>query len=129
MKRSGRRRNTDLELAGRWYRVVVNRGAVCAACGGRQRLQAHHVIPQQVLRRYAAEMRLSVAETQAILWDVRNGIALCVRCHERHTNAVVRFPRARLPKLVWAFAQELDGRYWPVSRQPMQMRLEREYAT
>jgi hypothetical protein len=125
MRSRRRRRDIDPELAAAWKAAVVHRGSRCLMCGGRAELQAHHVIGQQVLRRYARELKLKRATAQRVLWDRRNGVPVCRRCHERHTCAYVRIPRARLPNFVFAYVAELDAR--TPGREPMLVRLEDEY--
>lgn len=124
MKTRWRSRGTDKALAAAWHAAVVHRGARCLLCGGRRHLQGHHVIAQQAIRSHAKTLRLSAGETQALLWDVRNGVALCERCHERHTTAYCRVPRYLLPALVYAFVQALDEQ---TGHQAMLERLRREY--
>jgi cytochrome c553 len=63
----------------------------------------------------------------AVAVDVRNGVALCERCHERHTLAVRRVPRYLLPAGVFAFIHELDALAWPPRTQPLMSRLRQEY--
>ena len=62
-------------------------------------VEAHHAVPQQVLRRIGFE---------AYLWDSRNAVCLCVEpCHRRHTSRLARVPFERLPGRVLEFAGEL----------------------
>lgn len=51
-------------------------------------LQAHHVVPQQRLRR---------AGLHALLLDERMGLCLCAWHHQRHTNRRQPVPTALLP--------------------------------
>lgn len=115
----------DPVLSARWHAETLHRGARCLKCGGKRRLQAHHAVPQQAVKSFAKTLRLSVEETQRILWDGRNGVPVCERCHERHTLAVERIPRVRLPLAAFAFARTLDG--MTPGRESMMVRLEREY--
>ena len=73
-------------------------------------LQGHHVISQSVLKRLARALRLSEEQTQDLLWDHRNGVAVCVRDHQRHTDAVDRIRISRLPARVFEFIAEWDER-------------------
>lgn len=124
MKTRPRRRGTDPELAAAWHRAVVHRGARCLVCGGRTHLQGHHVISQQAIRSHARSLRLKPAETQRLLWDSRNGVALCSPCHDRHTSAFRRVPRRLLPAFVYAFVDVLDAQ---TGHSAMLERLRREY--
>lgn len=99
----------DPALAGKWIRAVLPRKARCVVCGTKDGLQGHHVIPQTVLKAWCAHYGFVEQPTQRILWDVRNGIALCERDHSRHTDAYRRVPRYLLPADVWLFAAELDA--------------------
>jgi hypothetical protein len=119
-----RARGTDPALAAAWHAAVVHRGARCLVCGVRGRLEGHHVLSQQAIRSYARTLRLSTAETQRILWDSRNGVAVCVGCHARHTNAVERVSRRLLPAFVFAFVEELDKK---TGHQALLERVRREY--
>lgn len=115
----------DAALAAHWKNVVAPRTARCAACGSPRRVQGHHPVSQQALKAYARSLRLTVEETQALLWDVRNGLAVCSACHDMHHSAQSRLHRSLLLPLVWMFADELDAR---VGNAAIRMRLEREYA-
>lgn len=95
-----------------WRRVAV--GRKCAVCRRRREIQGHHVVRQQHLRAKAQELGIDPAK---LLWDPRSGMALCRRCHERHTNAVARVPRDLVPAAAEDFVREY-GLEW---------RLERDY--
>jgi hypothetical protein len=95
-----------------WKRTVSRGGCVmCRATAGcieparelahpsdLRRIEAHHIITQQQLKREGFE---------AWLWDARNGMALCGWHHPRHHNYRQRVPRELLPAGVFAFAAEL----------------------
>ena len=78
-----------------WW-VAVAKGKPCVVCRSTRGVQAHHVIEKQVVKRAGGDV-----------WDKRNGIALCVRDHERHTSAYRRVPRYLVPAAAWEFAREL----------------------
>lgn len=107
---------------GGWHDAVI-RGAprqqkgqaVCPVCrkppSRKNPLEAHHVVSQQSIRRYVAGLGLvrvqAVERLSALLWDVRNGLAVCRRCHDLHTRAKQRIPRAVLNDDHVAFAAEI----------------------
>lgn len=59
--------------------------------------QAHHVVTQQQLRH---------AGRADLLWDPRNGVTICETPHRRHTRAIQRIHRSRLPQRCLDFASE-----------------------
>lgn len=74
-------------------------------------LEAHHVVTQQQLRH---------AGRHDLLWSSRNGMTVCERAHTRHTKAILRIPRDRVPQRAVDFAAEygfgwLLDRYYPTS--------------
>lgn len=82
--------------------VFIACGGECAVHRGRDEdcegpLEAHHVITQQQLRDEGRH---------DLLWDWRNGMALCELAHRRHTRAVERVPRRVVPTRAMAFARE-----------------------
>jgi hypothetical protein len=89
-----------MEAAGRFHREVT-RGKRCARCGRTRLLEAHHVVPKQTLKQEIDNER-----HVDVLYDPRNGLALCAICHERHTNASDRVPRSLVPAAAWGFAAE-----------------------
>lgn len=108
------RRLTDEELdqAMDFKRAVLH--DPCAACGdpaGWPRpWDAHHVIAAQTLRQHHPDH----------LYDPRNALSLCRRCHDMHTSAARRIPRSRLRPENEEFAAELGlthllERYYPGS--------------
>jgi 5-methylcytosine-specific restriction endonuclease McrA len=117
----------DLDAAGHFFAATVHRKAVCAGCGSRRGLEAHHGLPKAAIEDFARSERLSQEERNRLLWDPRNGVALCQRCHERHTTAFSRLSRAKLPKRVWAFALELNAMATRQGKEWATVRLEREY--
>lgn len=75
VKRAKRRTADQVAESLLWHREVVARGPCLRTKGdvGGVVAQAHHVIPQQVLRRHRAP-----------LWDQRIGISVSARRHARH---------------------------------------------
>lgn len=95
---------------------------ICPACKEsyrRHEMQGHHVIEKERLKKYLAEktrgLALAAEEIEkmlnALLWDVRDGVAVCVTCHRRHTDGVLRLPRACLPATAFEFADEVGLGY------------------
>lgn len=99
----------------------------CGACGHvathpRMELDAHHVIPKSLLKRVERERGLAPG---VLVWDPANGMPLCSertpnRCHDRHTLAVARVPRDRVPAAALRFAARLGmmhiiERHYPVT--------------
>lgn len=102
---------TDLQEAKAWWVVVTAGGnGPCAVCGRTKqdgaRIQAHHVIRQQVLEREATSRGIDPA---LWLWDHRVGLSLCeAPCHANHTSAHRRITQRYLRPANLAFAAELD---------------------
>jgi hypothetical protein len=89
-------------------RVFALHGRRCIVCRAKA-VQAHHVVPRGVILR-AAHLTPDVRETLA--YDARNGVPVCVHCHERHELAAARIPFDRLPDSVveWARFHGFAGR-------------------
>jgi hypothetical protein len=89
-----------------FFRSTVDRRARCVVChknkreawAAGSRLQAHHVLPAQALKKRGLHEHL---------WDPRNGVPVCKHDHENHTTAYRRIPRAALPPGAEEFAAEL----------------------
>lgn len=116
---------TDHELALAWFKAVTRRKR-CVACNQKDsRLQAHHVVQVQVLRREFPlgarwdqnQMRwvpirrgedpeafASMLKLEQVRWHPWNGIALCTDCHEQHTNHSQKVPLVKLPAAAIRFA-------------------------
>jgi hypothetical protein len=93
-----------------WFEAVVKKQR-CVVCGADERtarskgtrLQGHHILSQQSLRKYGHADKL---------WDARNGCAACeYPCHSQHTVAVRRIERSALPTPALEFAMELGLGY------------------
>lgn len=114
----------DLEMAGAWFHAVCHRRAKCVGCGRKGRLQAHHAIDKSWLEKVARTAKLDDRERNELLWDFRNGLAVCVPCHEAHTGCSRRLGRGALSGAQWEFAGAVDTL---LGTQAGSRRLEREY--
>lgn len=100
-----KRRREDKRLPGAtgWtQRVFMLHGRTCIVCGARA-AQGHHVVPRQAI---LTARHISTEERRELAYDARNGVPVCVRCHERHETATVRIPFDRLPTSVVEWAVE-----------------------
>lgn len=110
MKRSTLARRTPLRGGpkAQHYSAVFEPGRVawkepragcCQNCGRFvPLLQGHHVLYEQVVRR-----------EHGPVYDPRNRMDLCVRCHAGHHAGGRRIPLARVPDAAQAFACEVLG--------------------
>lgn len=90
-------------------RVWVADQGHCVACrkslpreAGTWVWQVHHPIPQQTL---------IASGLSYFCGDVRAGVLVCKRCHERHENVIPRIPSERLPARVHELAAFLGPRF------------------
>lgn len=119
------RPRTDRELALAWFKAVTRRKR-CAVCNQKDpRLQAHHVIQAQVLRReYPLGARwdqnrlrwvpirrgedpesfASSLTFEQVRWHPWNGLPLCSKHHELHSNHAEKVPLDKLPAAALKFA-------------------------
>lgn len=74
------------------------------------RVEGHHIISKQHLRRYCK------ADFERLRWDARNGLGLCQWHHMRHESCKQRVPRELLPAGAIEFAAEL-GLDWLLERE------------
>jgi hypothetical protein len=65
-------------------------------------LEAHHVIPQEALKKI-----LDAKSLPAVLWDPEIGRAVCRRHHGRHTGAARRLPASVLTPRAREIAEAL----------------------
>lgn len=72
----------------------------CAVCGQPGRLERHHVVLEQHVRKAGGDP-----------WDLRNAMALGMwcRCHREHHQAAQRISLRRVPDDAIDFAAELFG--------------------
>lgn len=95
-----------LGLESKWWKVhLVVRDYDClmageGACYGDR--QGAHIISQHHLKKRHRGDRL---------WDLRNGMLLCERHHNRHDRHLQRVPREKLPKGISDFCEELGISY------------------
>lgn len=74
-------------------------GTACVVCGGDDRLQLHHVVYEQHVRRAGGNP-----------WDPRDSLTTCTHCHTGHHHGVrSRISLALLRDENYAFAAELLG--------------------
>lgn len=52
-----------------WSKAVILRDGKCTACGSKEILQAHHILPRSLF--------------PDKMYDVDNGICLCEKCHKK----------------------------------------------
>lgn len=104
--RKGRKYNPN--SVGFTQRVFALYGHYCLACPrktARKAKQAHHVVPRQ---RITKAVHLTQEERDALEYDARNGLPICLECHGDHEQPGVkddaRIPRARLKPehIAWA---------------------------
>lgn len=74
-------------------------------------VRCHHIVLQQVLRRRAQELELP---PHLLLWDLRVGMKVSDRRHERHHSPGRLEPilRASLPGRVFEFCDEFGLTVW-----------------
>lgn len=99
-----------------WWRGELD-GSLCAVCEQARAVQGHHIIRAEVLRREARRLGY---ELRDVMWDRRNRLPVCQRCHERHHNRsrpIAREVLLRVARWVFDFARELG----------LEPALEREY--
>jgi hypothetical protein len=67
-----------------WRDSVFNRDSYkCTECGCGGALNAHHNIHLSDIIDYYKIKNVDDANECGVLWDVDNGITLCVKCHEK----------------------------------------------
>lgn len=92
-KRSGKNPNA----AGFTRRVFTLYGYRCLVCDKAKAVQAHHCVPRQ---RITKAPHLSQTQRDALEYDARNGLPICMSCHAAHEYPGVRkdarIPRAKL---------------------------------
>lgn len=93
---------------------------ICAMCGATPKVgvpvDAHHVIPQRLIRRYVGGLGLDEADTilllRRLLWDKRNRLPLDRRCHDMLERSQVRLSGDLVGEPMREFARELGLDWW-----------------
>lgn len=65
----------------RWSNAVRERDECCVDCGSCARLEAHHVVELAILVAVHGIKNRDDAARCVELWDIANGLTLCVKCH------------------------------------------------
>jgi hypothetical protein len=105
IKRKAKRRTPE-EIAESlaWHMEVMRQTGDILTAGDTYPLvlHAHHIIPQQTLRRRAREIGVREGE---LLWDARNGVPMSPRRHERHHTGLEPLRWDELPERRRYYAQ------------------------
>lgn len=64
-----------------WMDAVKARDGKCVVCGIRKTLESHHIVPLAVLVGVHGITNRDEARECAALWDLKNGMTVCARCH------------------------------------------------
>ena len=103
------REPAEARAARLWWEAVTGKGKMpCAKCGSAWRIQGHHVIAKQELKRWARAHGVNPSD---LLWDPDCGMPLCEPCHDNHERAHERVPRHLVPPKAVAFAHRLGLDY------------------
>jgi len=112
----------DLERAALWHHATTvddaKKRRPCAKCGSLVNIEAHHIIAKQTIKRLAKTNDWIWEREQSCVWDCRNGLPLCAKCHQNHETAFERVNRSLLSEDALDFADELGllhliERYYP----------------
>lgn len=98
----------EAKLALRFHDEALRFAPYCESCWSTQDLEVHHVIRQQFIR--SQLRKLGLEHMLAALWDVRNALVLCAKCHANHTTRHKPVHRSRLRTAHYEFAREWDKR-------------------
>jgi hypothetical protein len=124
--RAQRKLYDDTEMRTAWIRHVLAQAPkdeqgkqVCPVCRRRpdrnNRLEGHHIVERQYLRKHVRAQRLPAEQAARLLarlfWDVRNGLPVCTRCHDKHTRGKQRIPFALIDAKAHQFAREVLADY------------------
>jgi hypothetical protein len=70
----------------KWMDSVKARDKKCQHCGSEEQLESHHLIPfAMILEKNNIQNRDEARQCKE-LWDVKNGITLCRKCHYKLDN-------------------------------------------
>jgi len=80
----------------RWKKDILKRDEVCKKCGTALDLEVHHIIAiSELVEKYEIET-VEDARKCDLLWDVKNGVVLCRKCHcEEHGIRYVKKGKGR----------------------------------
>ena len=70
----------------KWQKEVKKRDKNCQHCGSKKELEAHHIIPIVMLFEKYKITNRDEARNCPELWDIKNGLTLCRRCHYKLDN-------------------------------------------
>jgi hypothetical protein len=70
-------------------------------------IQAHHAVPQKVLRAHISTLELDAAQIRRWLWSPDNGVTVCEGLHGAHSARVLHAEPFWIP-LEWLPARCLD---------------------
>lgn len=66
----------------KWMEAVKERDGRKCICGSTKNIEAHHIVYLCILiERYKIRSRADAYKYKDILWDMKNGITLCRKCH------------------------------------------------
>jgi 5-methylcytosine-specific restriction endonuclease McrA len=65
----------------KWMDAVKARDGKCLSCGSVEELESHHIIPLAVLINTYGITNREQARNCKELWDLKNGMTVCARCH------------------------------------------------
>jgi 5-methylcytosine-specific restriction endonuclease McrA len=69
-----------------WQREIKERDGKCQHCESKQELEAHHIIPLVVILEKNNITNRDEARECDEMWDLKNGITLCRKCHYEVEN-------------------------------------------
>ncbi len=65
----------------KWMDAIKERDGRCLVCGSTENLESHHIVPLAVLVSVHGITNREQARCCAELWDMGNGMTVCIRCH------------------------------------------------
>ncbi len=65
----------------KWMDSIKDRDGLCGQCGATEHLESHHIIPLAELILLNGVKAREQARNCESLWDLSNGITLCIVCH------------------------------------------------
>ena len=72
----------------KWINSVKSRDGMCTKCGSIDELESHHLIGlAQIIELFGIKNRTDARNCTA-LWDIENGITLCIKCHCKEHNRI-----------------------------------------